>query len=64
MREREGPQAPREPVLASEVVVIIEVIGALTRLEAYKVYVADAGGPLEVIVGRPYVVVLVPAAVE
>lgn len=41
--------------------VVVEVIDSLTVLESHVVYVAYFGGPLEVVVWRPDILVLEPA---
>lgn len=44
--------------------VVVEVIDTLTVLEGHVVYIAYLGGPLEVVVWRPDVLVLEPAFLD
>jgi hypothetical protein len=46
------------------VVIVVEVVHALTVLKAHEVYVLNLGGPLEVVVRGPHILILRPSPVQ
>jgi hypothetical protein len=62
--KRECSESASKSVFAGEVVVVVEVVDALAVLEGHKVDVADAGGPLKIVIGRPHIFVLHPSSVD
>lgn len=61
VRNLEGPQPPSQPILARQVVVVIEVVYALPALQHPVVYVNRLGRPLEVIELGPHILVFCPS---
>lgn len=64
MTEGQGPQSPGDAVLAGQMVIIVEMIDTLGMFESEEVDIADFGCPFEVVVRRPDILVLCPAAIE
>ena len=61
LTQREGSQSSCESILTGEVVVVIEVVDTLGMAHSEKIDITYFGGPFEVIMRRPNILILIPS---